>query len=223
MLEVLGKEDDDAVRERMAIVDFHVSLHLESIGELSQSDFKFYLIPENHWRHFVIVFGCLHDLVSRRMLCSLYFLFNLADMLRLHDLLQLFLPLLSQFLDINECFSLFLNLLEEILLLLHRFFSQPLLEVLDRVLVNVKSVSQWSPFGPINESFSLSCYLLFICDDSQVDIYIISSQSRDRRSVTVISVARASFLLRAFGRQEVVSTLEPVVTLHSILKLKLNF
>jgi hypothetical protein len=91
MLETLGKEDHDTVRERMAIVNFHVSLHLELLRELSQFDFELYLIPENHWWHFVIVFGCAHVSVSR--ICN--FLFKFADILRLDYLIQLFPALVS--------------------------------------------------------------------------------------------------------------------------------
>ena len=102
LLEALGKEDHDSVRERMAIVDFHVSCHRELCRKVTQSEFEFYLIPENHWWHFVIVFGCGHMRVSR----ILYFLFKFADILRLDDLCQLFLPVISQFLDINQLLSL---------------------------------------------------------------------------------------------------------------------
>ena len=218
LLEALGKEDHDGVRERMAIVDFHVSCHGELCRKVTQSEFEFYLIPENHWWHFVIVFGCGHMHVSR----ILYFLFKFADILRLDDLRQLFLPFISQFLDINQSLSLFSKLGEEIFLLLDRRVPQ-MLEVLDGLLVDVKSVAQWDPLGPLNESFGLSGALLLVSGDSQVDIDIISSQSREGRSHSIISVARASFLLWTIRRQEVVITIEPCVTLHSILELKLNF
>jgi len=105
---------------------------------------------------------------------------------------------------------------------MHRLISQAL-EELDRVLVNVKSVAQRCTFGSLYESFGLSSDLLFICGGSQVDIYIISSQSRDRQSHLIISIARFIFLLRTIGRQEVVITVEPGVTLHSALELKLKF
>ena len=218
MLETLGKEDHHTVRERMTIVNFHVSLHLELIRELGQSNFELHLIPENHWWRFIIVFACAHVLVSRILL----FLFEFLDILGLYYLLQLFSPIFSQLLGINQCLTFVFNLLDEIVLLINRVLSQ-LLEVLDRVLVDVESVAQRCTFGPLYESFGLSSDPLFICGGSQVDIYIISSQSRDGQSHLIISVARFIFLLRTVRRQEVVITFESGVTLHSIFELKLKF
>ena len=79
------------------------------------------------------------------------------------------------------------------------------------------------PLGPLNELLGIPRCLFFVSSDSEENVDIVSSESRDRWSVAIVAVRRAIFLLWSFAGGEVVDAFEAVVPLDAVLQFKLEF
>jgi hypothetical protein len=92
------------------------------------------------------------------------------------------------------------------------------------VFVKITSVAVGSPLDTLDESIGLPCDLFFICYESQVNVYIICSQSRERRpySSMDIGVAASWLLLWTIRSLEMINTFKSLVSFDSILQFKLN-
>lgn len=92
------------------------------------------------------------------------------------------------------------------------------------MFVKVKSVAVGSPFDTLDESIGLPCDLFFICYESQVNIHIICSQSREWRSHSSmdIRVAATWFLLWTIRSLEMINSFKSLVSFDGILQFKLN-
>ena len=172
MLEMLWKEHDDRVTESVTIIGFHVALDSKALGHSVKHDLELDLIPEDHWRHFVVVFGRGHNLVSG----VVDLLLQLGDVFRLDDLDQFFLAFVTKFFDFDERVSFALDFADEVFLVLNALGSETL-EILDRILVNFKTMAHRSPFRSLNKFLSLATNLLFISHNPQIYINIILPQS----------------------------------------------
>ena len=92
------------------------------------------------------------------------------------------------------------------------------------MFVKVKSVAVGRPLDSLDESVRLPCDLFFICYESQVDIHVICSQSREWRpdSSMDIRVAATWFLLRTIRSLKMINSFKSLVSFDGILQFKLN-
>lgn len=96
------------------------------------------------------------------------------------------------------------------------------LECLNMMFVKIKSVAVGSPLDTLDESIGLPCDLLFICYESQVNVHIICSQSREGRpySSMDVGVAASWLLLRTIRSLEMVNTFKSLVSFDGVLQFK---
>ena len=140
----------------MTIVNFHLSLDTELSSKIPKSQLQLDLIPKHHGRSVIVVLSSAQILVSN----ASDSLVPLADMLRLDDLGQFSLTLVPKLFNVNQGLTFLLDFDEEVFLLLERVTSQLFVNILDMVLPDVKSVSHWEPFGPVDEPLGLPGDLL---------------------------------------------------------------
>lgn len=189
----------NAKRESMAIIFVHVTYNFVYFWKLLQSHFQLNFIPLYHWRHFIIIFAFTHE----NIFIILKLVFLLKHSLRLYNLLKFFSPFIPQFFKLNKNLPFFLNIFTFFLLWLYRFISY-ILKILNRFRIYVKSMAQRSKFYSLNKFLCIPCNSFFICNYSKIYINIILSQTRKRRSITIICIAWSLLLLRSLGRLKMV-------------------